>query len=110
MIIKSLPGPSHNVSFNTSPHFFNVFLADLKIGICSTTVEVRLLRSWEGGGELIYVDMQFLDAKCVCILQQLIQPYRTNLEALPSAVVHDTKNTISKNTEEKAGQEAGSDH
>nr|VDC71119.1 unnamed protein product [Brassica rapa] len=30
-----------------------------------------------------------------------------DLEALPYAVGHDAKNTISRNTEDKAGQEAG---
>lgn len=43
-----------------------VFFSDLKSGRCSSFVEARLLRFWEArnikrGGELMWVDILFLD-------------------------------------------------
>ncbi|CAH8320550.1 unnamed protein product [Eruca vesicaria subsp. sativa] len=45
----------------------NVLLSDMRPGRCSATVEIRLLRFWEArnvrkGGELMSVDMLFIDA------------------------------------------------
>lgn len=47
-----------------------VILADLKSRRCSSTVEVRLLRFWEArsvkhSGDLMGVDMLFLDSKVI---------------------------------------------
>lgn len=44
-----------------------VLLATLNFGLCSDAVEVRLLRFWEArnvrrGGELMSLDMLFVDA------------------------------------------------
>uniref|UniRef100_M4DLG3 Uncharacterized protein n=1 Tax=Brassica campestris TaxID=3711 RepID=M4DLG3_BRACM len=44
----------------------SVLFADLKAGLLSSTIELRLLRFWEatnGGGELMGVDKHLLDAQ-----------------------------------------------
>lgn len=51
-------------------------LADLKAGRCSNTAEVRLLRFWEArntkkGGELMSIDMLFLDEQVIPTLTHL---------------------------------------
>ncbi|CAH8343332.1 unnamed protein product, partial [Eruca vesicaria subsp. sativa] len=45
---------------------YSILLADLKVGRCSNTTEVHLLRFWEArnvrkGGEFMSLDMLFID-------------------------------------------------
>ena len=53
-----------------------VFLSDLQAGRSSSTVEVRLLRSWEAknirrGGERMCVDMLLLDSQVMFYIHRL---------------------------------------